>query len=236
MQAKVLTMILRRLNLKKSLEGALDGGSVGIGKSAEPPRSMFACFDIEQKEAYGRRVYTLRPKKDGGSRHVFYLHGGAYALGFNRLHWAFVANLIRETGCTIIAPDYPLAPECTYVDSFRMVEPLYIDLVARVGGENVVLMGDSAGAGFALALAQKMKHEGVDAAGRIILLSPWLDIALENHAIAEVEAKDPILGVGALRRAGRCYAGGGSLSSYLVSPIYGDLHGLGEISLSLIHI
>jgi len=230
-QAKFLSLVLRLSNLKKSLDKALDYGSMATGKSSPPPKSMFLNFDIENTQSCGRNVYTLRPKTGAGNRHIFYLHGGAYILGFNRLHWSYIARLIQSTGCTIVAPDYPLAPEYTWSDSFRMVEPIYRDLVARVGGENVVLMGDSAGGGFALALAQKMKQESVGPARQIILLSPWLDIALDNQDIADLVAKDPILEVRALKRAGRCYAGDSSLSSFLVSPINGDMHGLGEISL-----
>jgi len=229
-QAKLLSMILRLANLKQSLDKTLDGGSGGTNKSAEPPKSMLQKFDIEKTPSNGRSVYTVRTKIDPGIRRIFYLHGGAYILGFNRLHWSFIARLMQATGCTIVAPDYPLSPEYTHIDAFRMVEPIYRDLVARVGAQNVVLMGDSAGGGFALALAQKMKEDGVDSTSPIILLSPWLDIALENQDIAGIEAKDPILDVGTLKRAAKCYAGNTALSSWLLSPINGDLYGLGKIS------
>lgn len=229
-QAKILSLLLKLSNFKQSLDKALDGKSTGTVNSSEPPKSMFLCYDIDKTQSFGKSVYTLNSKKKSNDRYIFYLHGGAYVFGFSRLHWSFMASIISATGCTIIAPDYPLAPNNTYIDSFRAVEPIYRDLIAKVGGENVILMGDSAGGGFALALAQKMKEEGINSARQIILLSPWLDIALENRGIADIEAKDPILDIGALQRAGRCYAGGSPLSSYLLSPIYGDLNGIGKIS------
>jgi acetyl esterase/lipase len=63
---------------------------------------------------------------------------------------------------TIIAPDYPLAPKFTYKDSFEMVIPIYKELVSKVGGGNIILMDDSSGGGFALALAQKLREENID--------------------------------------------------------------------------
>jgi len=229
-QAKLLSKILRLANLKQSLDKTLDGGSTATSTSAEPPKSMLQKFNIEKARSNGRSVYTLSTKTEPGIRHIFYLHGGAYVLGFNRLHWSFIARLIQATGCTIVAPDYPLAPENTYLDSFSMVEPIYKELVARVGVHNVVLMGDSAGGGFALALAQKLKADGLDFVSPIILLSPWLDIALENQDIPNIAVHDPILDVSALKRAGKCYAGSSPLSNCLLSPINGDLHGLEKIS------
>lgn len=223
--------ILELSNLKGLPDKALDSEGNGIGAGSEPPKRMRTSFHIETSQSYGRNVYTLRSKKGSSSRCIFYLHGGAYVYGFTKFHWGLIAKLIAASGCSVIAPDYPLAPSYTYLDSFKMVEPIYKGLVAKVGGENVILMGDSAGGGFALALAQKMKAEGVEGAKQIILLSPWLDITLENEAIAALESKDPILGVSSLKRAGRLYAGNASLSDYLLSPINGELEGLGAISI-----
>lgn len=230
-QARVLSQILCLSNLKRLIDKTIDSGGQGLDSGSKPPAKMHASFQIEMSQSYGRKVYTLGTKMDQKIKHIFYLHGGAYVYGFSRFHWGLIAKLIRSTGCTIIAPDYPLAPNYTYLDSFKMVEPIYKELVAKVGGDNVILMGDSAGGGFALALAQKMKAEGTEGAKQIILLSPWLDIALENEEIPALESKDPILGVSSLKRAARLYAGSDSLSNYLLSPINGPLDGLGEISI-----
>ncbi|HEV3395142.1 MAG TPA: alpha/beta hydrolase, partial [Xanthobacteraceae bacterium] len=91
------------------------------------------------------------------NRHVLYLHGGAYVLDIISAHWNMVARLVRYTGCLAVVPLYPLAPEHTWQDAFGLVVPLYESLVARLGRENVIVMGDSAGGGMALALAQQLR-------------------------------------------------------------------------------
>lgn len=230
-QAKILSVALRLVNLKGSVDAALDSGGARAAKTAPPPRSLQAHLDVEERQSQGRSVYFLRRKDRKDNSHIFYLHGGAYVHSISRLHWSLIEKISKATGRSFVVPAYPLAPASTLSDAFRMVEPIYRDLLKQVGADNIALMGDSAGGGFALALAQKLKVEGIDAARHIILLSPWLDAALDDEAIAELAPKDPILGVEPLRRAAKAYAGGTQLSDYLLSPIKGDLHGLGEVSL-----
>ena len=158
------------------------------------------------------------------------MHGGAYVQTFNRFHWAFLADLVKKTGCTITAPDYPLAPASTYNESFEMVDSLYRQLVTTVNLTDFILMGDSSGGGLALALAQKMRMEDIIQPAQIILFSPWLDITLTNPAIEAIVPNDPFLRKESLQEAGRIYAGIASPDHYLLSPINGPLDGLGKIS------
>jgi acetyl esterase/lipase len=137
--------------------------------------------------------------------------------------------MLKATGCTITAPDYPLAPTYTYVDAFDMVVKLYKQMMQTNEAENMIPMGDSAGGGFALALAQRLRDEHLPQPGQIILLSPWLDITLTNESIKSIDRKDPFLGIEGLLEAGKQYAGLTSPDHYLLSPVYGSLKGLGNI-------
>jgi len=228
-QAKLLQFILKHARIKRAVDDALDAQGVKVA-SAMPSASMARKFAIDISESCGRRVYTVKTKTGQALRHIFYLHGGAYVLGFSPLHWSLIARLVQDTGCVVVAPDYPLAPRHDYVDTLGMVTPIYRNLVDMAGSGNIILMGDSAGAGLALALAQKMQADGVPSPEQIILLSPWLDLALENKEIAALESKDHVLDVKSLRRAGRAYAGGETLANPLLSPINGNMRGIGAIS------
>jgi acetyl esterase/lipase len=146
-------------------------------------------------------------------------------------HWNFLATLVENSHCTITAPDYPLAPDHTYADAFDMVTPIYKSILSKQGPSHTILMGDSAGGGFALALAQKMKCEHADQPDQIILLSPWLDITLKNPEIKNIDAMDSFLGVDGLQKAGKAYAGNADPNDYMLSPINGPLEGLGKISI-----
>lgn len=230
-RSKAVERILKSLNLKRSYERAFESGKFGKGDVNDPPKKLYEHLDIEHFQSKERNVFSLKPKNCQSSTYILYLHGGGYLFGFNTIHWKFIDTLVQALNCTFIAPDYPVAPRFTVIDSFEMVLPIYKDLANRVGGEKIILMGDSAGGGFALALAQKIKEDGIEQPCQIILLSPWLDITLQNPEIIALDSEDPILGIHGLRLAGEAYAGGLDLSNYLLSPINGNFEGLGKISI-----
>lgn len=139
-------------------------------------------------------------------------------------HWKFIKNLVLDTNITVIIPDYPLTPKYTYKDVFKMVKPLYKEIIEEVKPEDLILMGDSAGGGLSLALLEEMSEENYELPGKTILISPWLDVRLENNKIEEVQKKDKELNKETLKLAGISYAGGEeNLNNFLVSPIEGDI-------------
>jgi acetyl esterase/lipase len=91
-------------------------------------------------------------------------------------------------------------------------------------------MGDSAGGGLALALAQALKAEGLPQPGHIALLSPWLDLTMSDPATLAHEARDPVLKTEAALAAARMYAGDLPLDDPRVSPILGEIEGLAGIT------
>lgn len=206
-------------------------GKFDFNNSKVPPKRAEKICNIERHTVNGRNVFVLTSKNGKSNRHILYLHGGAYVQNFVRQHWKFLSRLVAATHCTITAPDYPLAPQYTFLNAFEMVVPLYEGILAQAGSENTVVMGDSAGGGFALALCQKIKVGNVAQPKRIVLLSPWLDLTLKNPEIDLIDQHDPFLGVPGLRKAALAYARGCDLDNYMLSPINGPLDGLGAISI-----
>ncbi|MFJ1256964.1 alpha/beta hydrolase fold domain-containing protein [Cupriavidus sp. CuC1] len=92
-------------------------------------------------------------------------------------------------------------------------------------------MGDSAGGGMALALAQVARDTGRALPGRLVLLSPFLDATGSNPAIDALEPLDPMLSKLGGIECGRVYAGGDPVTLPQVSPIYGSLRGLPPVTL-----
>ena len=230
-ESKLFYLFLRLIKKKKFLELQFAFGKFDFYNCKEPPKEINTVCHVEKRQMHGRNVFVLTPKKAKKSDvEVLYLHGGAYIQNFVKQHWKFLAFLVEHTHCTIIAPDYPLAPKYTYLEAFEMVVPLYKEIIVRSGG-NTILMGDSAGGGFALALAQKVKYEHLSPPEKIILLSPWLGITLSNAEIKKISPLGPLLGVVGLRKAGQCYAGNSDPENFMLSPINGPIEGLGIISI-----
>jgi epsilon-lactone hydrolase len=230
-QSKLFDILLKLIQKKRFLKFQFATGRFDIFDCPEPPAKISETCDIHRYQVNGRNVFTLKSKLSNSGKHILYLHGGAYVQNFKKPHWDFLAVLVKNLHCTITAPDYPLAPAYTYTDTFAMVIPLYQELISKVAPQDLILMGDSAGAGFALALAQKMQKQQVIQPSQIILLSPWLDLALTNPDISLIDPLDSFLEVESLRKAGKAYAGNTRLDHYLLSPINGPIEGLGKISL-----
>ena len=163
---------------------------------------------------------------------ILYLHGGSYMAELQPEHWHFFSHLIQDTGVTIVVPDYPLTPQYHYTDVFSMIFPLYKDILEKVGKNNLIVMGDSAGGGMALALLEKAGKENLEQPSQAILISPWLDVSMENPEIEQVQESDKMLNKDLLKMAGVAYAGSEEqIKNYLVSPIYGSLEKLENITI-----
>ncbi|HYF67402.1 MAG TPA: alpha/beta hydrolase [Ohtaekwangia sp.] len=230
-ESRLFYSLLRLINKKKFLEMQFAFGKFDFNNSKEPPVELTRKINVKKHTVNNRAVFTLSPKSKATGTHILYLHGGAYVQNFVKQHWYFLSMLVEQTHCTIVAPDYPLAPKHTFVAAFDLVISLYKTLITEVGSNHTILMGDSAGGGFALALAQRMRQEDALQPNKIILLSPWLDITLTNPDIKKIDLIDPFLGIHGLRKAGLAYAGDADPGNFLLSPINGPLDQLGEISL-----
>lgn len=200
------------------------------GFSPEPPAAIARDFDIQRRAVMGRPVYTLAPKQNHSAVRLLHLHGGAYVSGITRFHWLFLARLAGRTGCTVTIPIYPLAPEGNYREAFAFVTAVYRELTAATAPENLVLSGDSAGAGLALALAQTLAGQSLPQPRDIVMISPWLELTARNPGIAAVQPRDPGWRCPA-RRAARLWAAGDDPNDPRLSPINGPIAGLGRLHL-----
>ena len=198
------------------------------------PREMIEECEIHTYTYMERNVFTITKKnveKSENQKYILYFHGGSYVAEATQNHWTFLENVVKDTGYIVIMPDYPLTPKYHYQDVYHMVEPLYKKIIETVGSENVILMGDSAGGGLALGLYEKMAEESVPLPVKTILISPWLDVRLENKNIREIEKRDTILNKETLRLAGIAYVGNDGINSYLVNPIEGNVSALQNIKI-----
>lgn len=162
---------------------------------------------------------------------IFYMHGGGYIHDFSLFHWLFLTMLIKATDAAVIAPAYRLVPYATWKEAFDLIIPAYEEYIESNPGKKIILMGDSAGGGLALALAEQMKLDGIRMPDELILLSPWVDAAMENPDVEIYQDEDPWLSVPWLKVCGRYWAGDKDPHDFHISPINGDLKNLGNVTI-----
>lgn len=194
------------------------------------PEGLSFSVPIEEADRDGLQLFTLNG--DGGGALVLYLHGGAYVGSFNAHQWRFMDRLARETGCTVIAPAYHLAPWADYARAYADLTALYRALLAEHPGRRLILMGDSAGGGLALGLAEALAGAGEALPERLVLFSPWVDVSMDNPDIAGYLAVEPMLHFDLVKVHGRYWAGDADPHHWQVSPLFGDMAGLPPVTMT----
>jgi len=86
-----------------------------------------------------------------------------------------------------------------------------------------LVMGDSAGGALALAVTTRLRDLSRTLSAGVVTLSPWLDATLDEEAVADLEASDPMLAESGLRAAGRWWSRPRHPGDPLVSPVHADL-------------
>jgi len=153
---------------------------------------------------------------------LLYLHGGAFCVGSPATHRSLTARLARASGMALFAADYRLAPEHRFPAALDDALAAYRALRER---GPVVVAGDSAGGGLALALALALRDAGEAPPAALLLLSPWADMALEG-APPTPPPGEAMLSVGWALACARLYLGDVPATDPRASPLRADLHGL----------
>jgi monoterpene epsilon-lactone hydrolase len=202
--------------------------------STKPPRLVTRGTHVRPDTISGWPVYTVSPSSGGDPAApgpvVLYLHGGAYVAEIELAHWMFVRQLVTEVNATVVVPLYTLAPAATASETVPTATQLAADLIERYGSGRTVIMGDSAGGGMALAVAMQLRETRHVQPAQIVLISPWLDVAVSDPEQRTIEPTDPMLAIAGLRQDGRMYAGTLDVTDPMVSPINGTLEELAPIT------
>ena len=160
-----------------------------------------------------------------------YFHGGAYSIQASKIHWKLIDSIIKNTNSIVTFLDYPLSPESCCINTLETVKKAY-KIISEETGQEIILMGDSAGGGIALALSIAANKENIDLKpSKIILLSAWLDISMDSENYSCYSGQDVILDVGTLKKIGEIYSGGLDIKDYRCSPICGDINDIGNIAI-----
>jgi acetyl esterase/lipase len=161
-------------------------------------------------------------------RVVLFFHGGGYNIGTLQSYRNFTGHLARATRARLLAVGYRLAPENPFpaalddgVTSYRWL------LRQGVPANRIVVAGDSAGGGLALATVIALREAADPPPAAVVTISPSTDLAKEGVSVRERAHLDPIVNYDSSLAHARRYVGpDGDLKHPLASPLYADLHGL----------
>jgi len=161
------------------------------------------------------------------TRCILYLHGGGYVAMSARTHRSLTSRLACWSDARLFAQNYRLAPEHPFPAALDDAVAAYRALIgAGNPAHRIVVAGDSAGGGLALALLVAVRDAGLARPAAGVLFSPWTDLAAAGPSIVGNSDSDALFFGPYVAAQARYYLADTPATNPLASPVYADLAGL----------
>ena len=168
----------------------------------------------------------LIPETHGNRRVILYVHGGGFIAGSIHSHQDLASRIAKACDAKALIFNYRLAPEHPFPEGLTDVGTAYEWLTREYGNtHDIVLVGDSAGAGLALSLLSTLLSDRHPLPVCSVLISPWINLDCNHLSHAGNQDKDPMLSRDILRKTAALYTDK-PLSHPLISPIRNDFTGI----------
>ena len=204
--------------------GERQGYAEFLGRGPHPAGGATAGVSCDGTPA----LRVGEPSRDGAPV-VLHLHGGGYTMGSAELAAPLAGRLAEAAGGWSLVPDYRLAPEHPFPAALDDALAAYRWLAREYPRAPILVSGECAGGGLALALALALRDAAGPAARRpagIHVVSPFCDLALPAGQLSPAADSDPWLNRIALLQLAACYIHDTDPAQALVSPVRADLSGL----------
>lgn len=138
---------------------------------------------------------------------VIHFHSGGYVQGSARSYRNFAYRLSAVTGAAVIVPDYRLAPEHPYPAAVDDALIVYRWALRTWAPARIVVSGDSAGGGLAMATLLALRDAGDPRPVAGFAISPLLDLAGEGESALSNSETDPLIDQNMIVEMGKVYIG-----------------------------
>ncbi len=194
-----------------------------VGDSTAEPTGV-AFGDVS---AGGVRAQWVTPEEAATDRVLVYFHGGGFCYCSMHSHGRLVGHITKAAGCRALNVDYRLAPESPYPAAVTDALAAYGWLLEQgVDAGHIVVGGDSAGGGIALALLLKARDEGLPLPVAGVLMSPWVDLSMTADSVTTRADVDVRQDAASTRWCASQFLAGHDPFDPYASPLYSDLTGL----------
>jgi acetyl esterase/lipase len=155
---------------------------------------------------------------------ILYAHGGGFVACSPRTHRGLAAELSGRTGMPVFLPRYRRAPEHRFPCAVDDLLTAYEQLLARdeLAAERIVLAGDSAGGNLVLSAMLAARDGGLPLPAAQVLLSPVVDLTLEQSRTRDRHSPDPLMNAASARRVVALYTHGADLDDPRLKPLAAD--------------
>ena len=166
-------------------------------RSMKPDRDI--CVRKIKIPSEGRNIpaLVLSPKKKTDKTPgILWIHGGGYIAGMKEMvHMSRAVDLVKKYGAVVFSPGYRMAFETPYPAALEDAITGYNWLLQAGWQEHeIVVAGDSAGGGLALALCMYLKNQNRKLPAGLICMSPWTDLTQSGASYDFNYERDPLFG------------------------------------------
>ncbi|WP_439153921.1 alpha/beta hydrolase fold domain-containing protein [Yoonia sp.] len=161
---------------------------------------------------------------------ILYLHGGAFVFGSSDTHSAMLGKLSDLTGLPACLPDYRLAPENPFPAQIDDTLACYRALRAD---NEVIIGGDSAGGGLALALLHQIINLDLPQPKGVFAFSPLTDVTYSGKSVVENAQSDSVLTATRIGEMVQAFIGSHDPRDPLASPLFGQFKGAPPVWLTV---
>lgn len=156
---------------------------------------------------------------------ILQLHGGGYVAKIKNAYYNMAVNYSEAGhGLSVLSPDYRVASEAKFPGALEDAVASYQWLLDRgFRGEQIIIGGDSAGGGLAIALTMYLRDHNIPLPCGIVAMSPWTDVTLSGESYKLNYELDPLFGNSRKTMLFESdYPGNHDKKDPYISPIYGN--------------
>jgi monoterpene epsilon-lactone hydrolase len=221
-----------RVSMKRHGKKPLDLKRLRAMTNNTPRRALAvpAGFQVESLQTDKGLSFDVvdqsAPRGKPASTIVLYLHGGGYLFGSPKSHRQVLIAMARAFDAPAYGLDYRLAPEHPFPAAVEDALEGYRWLLARHPEAQIVVSGDSAGGGLAVATALGVRDGGLPRAKAIVGFSPYTDLAVTGASVEGNAKSCAMFTPRGVHEAAALYLAGANACDPRASPIYADLSGL----------
>jgi len=182
---------------------------------------------VEPDELNGLYAEWLTPKDRVDGKLLLYLHGGGYVVGSCDLHRQLVSHIARAGRIRALIPEYRLSPENKFPAAIDDAVATYRTLLEMgIHAQNIIVAGDSAGGGLAVATMLALRDAGDPLPAAAVLMSPFLDATGSGESMQTRAAADPWFHAKDVEVIANYYCEPHQRRFPLVSPVFANVEGL----------
>lgn len=154
-------------------------------------------FDYSVRQLSGVKYEILEPKRKGSSKVVLLLHGGSYKVQLVDVYRRLAEKISRTLNyCTVYNLDYRVFPRHKYPAQIEDTVAMFQEMQKTgIKAEDIVFIGDSAGANLALTSTLYMRDNKMILPSAIVCFSLWGDMTNSGKSVVENCYRDPFGGI-----------------------------------------